>query len=136
MSEENVEVVRRGLEALNRDDSEELAALSDDDLEIAPATEIGVEGRAHGYRGKDAWANYFAHAHEVWDEWRIHGAEIVDADNDWVVAVFRVVARGSGSGAEVEHSRGIAYKLRDGKILQVQGYPDPRDALEAVGLRE
>jgi ketosteroid isomerase-like protein len=136
MSQENVEVVRRGLEALNRDDSEELVALSDDDLEIAPATEIGVEGRAHGYRGKDAWANYFAHAHEIWDEWRIEDAEFFQADDDWVVAVFRVVARGAGSGAEVEHSRGIAYKLRGGKILRVHGYPDPRDALEAVGLQE
>jgi ketosteroid isomerase-like protein len=136
MSQDNAEVVRRGLDAFNDADSEALAALSDDDLEISPATETGVEGGEHAYRGKDAWASYFAHAHEVWDDWRIEAAEVFEADDDWVVAVFRVIARGAGSGAPVERSRGIAYKLRGGKISQVRGYLDPREALEAVGLQK
>ena len=135
MSQSNAEVVRRGLDAFNRADSEVLAALSDDDLEIAPATETGVEGGGHAYRGKDAWASYFAHAHQVWEDWRIEDAEVFEADDDWVVAVVRVVARGAGSGAPVEHWRGIAYKLRGGRIARVRGYLEPREALEAVGLR-
>jgi ketosteroid isomerase-like protein len=137
MSQENVEVIRSGIEAFNREDIGALAAVSADDLEIHPATETALLGEEQApYRGTEAWSTYFAVMRETWQVWRIEDAEVFDAGDDRVAAVFRITGTGRESGAPVEHQVGIVYTLRGGKVRRLDGYLDPRRALEAVGLRE
>ncbi len=134
MSQENVETVRRGLEAWAAGDAEGMAALCDEDMEF-----VGLMAQALGEepdRGKDAWVSYFGRLRETWEEWRIEDLEVLEAEDGQAVAVCRLVARGKESGALVRHRIGWTVRFRHGKLWRMRTYPDPRDALEAVGLSE
>jgi ketosteroid isomerase-like protein len=135
MSWENVEVVRRAGEAFNRPDRvRALAELSDDDLEfVSVLTAVDAEGGT--YRGPDSWATYFARMADIWDDWRVEDLEIFDAGSDRVAAVFRLAGKGKGSGASVQQTIGLAYRIRHGKLWRMRSYLDPAEALRAVGLR-
>jgi ketosteroid isomerase-like protein len=132
MSQESVEVVRRGLEAWVVGDAEGMAALCDEDMEFA-----GLMSQALGegsYRGKDAWATYFGRLRETWQEWRFEDLEVLEAKDGQAVAVCSLVARGKESGALVRHRIGMTVSFRDGKLWRMHTYPDPSEALEAAGL--
>jgi ketosteroid isomerase-like protein len=133
MSQENVEVVRRSFEAVNRNDAEAMAALCTDDIEFASMLSAIEEA---SYRGREAWRNYFTDMAKTWGDWRAEDAEIFEADDRHLASVFRMVGRGKASGAPVEQRVGVAYTFRDGKISRMRSYLDPRKALEAVGLAE
>jgi hypothetical protein len=51
MSQENVELVRRAVDAFNRRDLDAFVALTDDDVEVIPRS-AALEGRDH-YHGHD-----------------------------------------------------------------------------------
>ena len=53
MSQENVEIVQRAVEAWNADDLDAFLAELDADVEWHPAIEPGLEGKATIYRGPD-----------------------------------------------------------------------------------
>jgi ketosteroid isomerase-like protein len=42
--------------------------------------------------------------------------------------------RGRGSGIEVETDTAVGFTVRDGRVVQIQGYMDQDAALEAAGL--
>ena len=51
-----------------------------------------------------------------------------------MVAVGMVRGTGIGSGADLEVPIAFLYTLADGRIVRVEEYLNPREALEAVGL--
>jgi ketosteroid isomerase-like protein len=63
-------------------------------------------------------------------------AELVDADDDRVVAVIRQRGRLRGTGSWVELRFGIVCTLAEGMIQRMEAFTTPDEALEAVGLRE
>jgi ketosteroid isomerase-like protein len=73
---------------------------------------------------------------DTWEDWQVEDFRVFDAGDDRVAAVFRLVGTGKSSGARVERAVGLAYWLRDGKIWRMQSFPDPGEALAAVGLSE
>jgi ketosteroid isomerase-like protein len=73
--------------------------------------------------------------YEAFDEIHIEISEIRDL-GDRLVAIGRNHARGGASGADVETPIGIVTKFKKGKAISIRGYLDPKEALEAVGLRE
>src|SRR6476646_8725242 len=103
MSQENVEVVRTGFEAYNRQDAEALAALSTTDVELVAAW-VAIEDST--FRGPAAWMSYLTLIRDTWEDWRAEDVEIFDGGEDRVVAVYRVVGAGKTSGARVEHPIG------------------------------
>jgi len=135
MSQENIEVVRRARAAFNREDVRELADLSDDDLEFVSVFTALDSGGAI-YRGPESWADYFAAMHETWAEWQVEDFRTLDAGDDRAASLFRLVGTGRSSGAPVERAGGMAYWFRNRKIWRLRSYPNPDEALEAVGLRE
>jgi ketosteroid isomerase-like protein len=84
-----------------------------------------------GLEGVKAWFGEIFMSFDL----RVEADEFVDA-GDSVVVVFRQIARGRASGAELTSRFAFVYGFRDGKISSVDGYPTRADALEAVGLRE
>jgi ketosteroid isomerase-like protein len=132
MSQENVEIVRRSIEAFNRGDAEAIAELCEDELEFVSFL-TSVEGT---YRSKDSGEAYFSRMRETWREWRIEDAEIFEADDEHLASIFRLVGVGKRSGARVEHPMGMTYRLRNQRIWRIRGYLDPREALKAAGLSE
>ena len=71
---------------------------------------------------------------EVWDEHRIEPQEFIDA-GDRVVVLQREYQR-SKSGVELVIDTATIFDLRDGRIVRMQGYMNPAEALEAAGLSE
>jgi ketosteroid isomerase-like protein len=134
MSQENVELVRRGLgAALHRPpDWDAASAVFDPQHEfvslvtrVEGASDIGVEG----------WRNWRARMSDAGD-WAFGVDEIRPASDGRVLVLGRFRLRGGQSGAEFETSRGIVCTVRDGRIVRTEVFPTPEEALDAAGLRE
>jgi ketosteroid isomerase-like protein len=130
-----VELVRRAVEAFNRQDLTELAGLSDADLEFVSVL-TAVDETAAIHRGPGTWTNYFEAMNRAWREWYVDDFRVFDAGGDDVAAVFRLVGRGRQSGVPVERPIGITYRIRHGKLWRMRSYLDPAEALATVGLEE
>jgi ketosteroid isomerase-like protein len=50
--------------------------------------------------------------------------------------MFHQHATGKGSGATVELHMALLYELENGRVIRMQIFLDPAEALEAAGLRE
>ena len=131
MSQENVEIVRRGLEAQLREDWAAALDTLDAEAEIVDF-DIPDAGVYHGHDGYLAW---LAGWDEGWDSWRVEDIEIRPAGDDQVIALFRMIARGE-SGIEIERPDAVVYRLQGGKIMRMEYFNDQLQALEAAGLSE
>jgi ketosteroid isomerase-like protein len=139
MSEENVEVVRRGLETLRealerRDfDSAFDADVLAEDVEWIPSRSF--PGRS-SYRGRDGFSEYMRTWAEDFGQLSFDIEWLIDAPDDRVVALVHQRASGQGSGVPVEMHLAAVYDLKDGRVIRIRNYLDPADALEAAGLSE
>jgi uncharacterized protein len=131
MSQENVELVRGMCEAFLAGDVP--AALDVLHAEVIWHGTIGgiEEGRtAHGHN--EVIQGFM----ESLRDWESHSLEIEDYldAGDSVVVLWHEVGRGKRSGVEVETRTAVVYTVRDKEVLEVQGYMDRRQALQAAGL--
>ncbi len=131
MSQENVEIVRRAIDAFGREDFALVADLCDEDLEFVSIM-TAVEETT--YRGRDAWERYALDMRETWEGWRIEDLRLIDAGDDSVTALMRMVGEGKRSSVPVDREIGIVYRLRDGKLWRVRSYLEAKQGLEASGL--
>ena len=136
MSRENVEIVRRGYEALNSADVERALALFDPHVEVHLArdagTVMGLDFR-ETYRGIDGFLEFLGRLSEAWQEFRWEPENYIDAGDD-VVVFIRMVATGKGSGIEVEQPMAHLCTLRDGKLVRHETFWERSAALKAAGL--
>ena len=132
MSQENVEVVRRGYDAWNRGDMNAHLALYSSDARVYPLEDFADSQIRHGLQ---EIRRLFAELREPWERDEIEAKELVAA-GDYVVAdnLWRGVMKGTGD--EVEMRVGIAFLLRDGKVAEFRLYRSFDEALEAAGLSE
>jgi ketosteroid isomerase-like protein len=133
MSEENVEIVRRGLEAYARRDIDSWLAYLDPEFELHSAIVGGAEGKV--YRGHEGARKWLADSDEGFEELRIELTEFRDL-GDRVLAFGRIRARGRGSGVELDSPTGWLLTVRNGQLAKAQGFLSRDDALEAAGLSE
>jgi ketosteroid isomerase-like protein len=132
MSQENVELVRRRIDAFNRGDLPALVDLTDPDAvwwdrEDDPGTGTPV-------RGRDACMDHLA---EILQEVELHAEpqEFIDA-GDSVVVGLRLVGRGRTSSVGFEEREFHVFTLRGGLVIEIREYRKRAEALEAVGLSE
>jgi ketosteroid isomerase-like protein len=131
MSEDNVEIVRRCLDAFNRGDIG--STLDAMDPEIEWVGEERGSSRAT-YHGHDGVRELVSLLEDAFAEIRLEPDEF-RATTDAVVVLGRICVRGRGSGAVVESRRAWVLTLCDGKIVRQQTYDEQQEALEATGLR-
>ena len=132
MSQENVELVRRAIDSINRG----RLALEDtaDDFEMDWSNSVGpLKGV---YRGAEQVNEVFQSFREVWDRLRWDVQEVIDLEGGRVLIVNRVRMRGRTSHVEVEATGIQVWTIRDGKLASVKLYQSREEALEAVGLSE
>jgi ketosteroid isomerase-like protein len=132
MSQENVEIVRRMLDARNRGDAETVMAYAADDIEFdlsaSPGPFAGVyKGHEQVMRLWKAWSEVFSEM--IWE------AEELVARGDAVIVPVRFRSRGRGSGVETVARAVHVYWLRDGKVVRYRQCQNWPEALEAVGPR-
>jgi ketosteroid isomerase-like protein len=128
MSRENVAVARRGLTHL-LETGEVLWDLLAVDVEIYDH-DTPDQG---GYQGHQGFEQWLADWGAAWAGWSLDVHEFIDA-GERVVALVRMTATGRGSGVEVNRADAIIYTVRDGRIVRIDYYNDPDEALKAVGL--
>jgi uncharacterized protein len=133
ISEENVDMVRRILDAFTRGDVEEVLSHMDPEAELHSAIVGGAEG--HVYRGHEGFRRWYEDSFESFEELRNEWSEFRDL-GDRVVALGHVKARGRESGVELDSPMGWVFTVRRGKLLRAEGFLSRADALEAAGLRE
>jgi len=133
MSQENVEIAKRGIDAFNRRDVDGWADLMTSDFEFVPALLRVVEGGS--YRGREGVERYFAEISDAWEEIRIVAEEIRDL-GDRVLVLGRIEGRGRGSGVPVDAPLGFVVDVRGGNMSRTRGYLDQAEALQSVGLAE
>jgi ketosteroid isomerase-like protein len=135
MSQENVESFKRAVEAYNRRDVEALLEELDPEVEWHPALEVLLGGEATVYRGHEGVRELLRDTDEALGEIQVDFTRIQDL-GDRIVGIGRLRTRGKESGAATESPWGGVATFKDGKAIQIRTYLDPKDALEAVGLRE
>jgi uncharacterized protein len=132
MSEENVEIARRVMDAWNRGDYDAWIEAFDRDCEFRPPRSQ-LEGQT--YRGHDGLRRYLHDLTEEWEQVRFALNDVRDV-GDQVVVLFQWHARGRASGVELDLPIGLVGKVREGKIAEARFFSDPDEALEAAGLSE
>ena len=135
MSQENVEVVARFADAINRRDVEAMLEEVDADVEWHSAILASLRGEAAVYRGHEGIREVFKDLYEAFSDFRIEFEEFRDL-GDRVVGIGRWVTCGEESGVVSTHPLAVVVDLKNAKAFRVQAYLDPKEALEAAGLRE
>ena len=128
MSEENVAVVRRGLERFMKT-GEVLEESFNESLEVHDHDIL--DGR--DYRGPEGFMQWLEDWSAAWEEWSLDPEEYIDGD-DRVIVVAKMHARGRGSGVEVDRQVALLFELRDGLIVRIDYFNNKSEALAAAGL--
>ncbi len=134
MAQENVEVVRRFYEAVNRRDLTVLDELIASEEAEFPSVFATSEGRV--FRGRQGVRDYFAAIGAAFVDFETEVNELIDAGEDRVVAMTRVAGRGRESGVAVDQRFAQVWTLQDGAVTRIESYLNPAEALEAAGLSE
>jgi ketosteroid isomerase-like protein len=135
MSQENVEMFRRGADAYNRRDVEALLNTVDPEVEWHPLLQVLLGGEATVYRGHEGVRELLLDFDEAFAELQADLTEVRDL-GERVLAIGRLRGRGKESGVETESEIVWLVEFKDGKGVRVREYLDPEEALEAAGLRE
>ena len=132
MSQENVEIVRRAVEAYEHE------GLDGSIRYYAPEIEWSTSDAAIErvtYRGHDGLRRLFGNLDAEFDDLRFDVEELIDAD-DQVIVTIRIGGRGRASGAAVDRTWSFVCSVRDGMIYRVRAYTERAEAIEAAGLSE
>ena len=127
MSRENVEVIRRMIDAFNRRDLDALADI------VAP--DIVFETTVEAHRGHEGVVDFIRQADDTLEGFHATIEELIEV-GDRVVAVVRERGRGKGSGVEVEHRFAHLWTVRDGRAVSFRAFTGRAAALEAADLPE
>jgi len=132
MSQENVEIVRRAIDANNRRDLDAV-----DDLTTADWEWHNAPGFPGGgvHRGREAVKAFLREYSEMWETYTLEEERVIDAA-EHVVLLCQLHAK--GKVGEVTLDTPIAYvtSFRDGRIARTRAFLHHAEALKAVGLRE
>jgi len=134
MSQENVETVRRAVEAWNRGDMEAYVAFFHPDCEWFSAVARQIEGDEALVRGRKGMRQFWEEWHSVWDL-TILALEYRDL-GDTVLMLGRMTTRGKTSRIEVDGPVAYVAENEQGLIRKLRAYRDHAEALEAVGLSQ
>jgi ketosteroid isomerase-like protein len=116
VSEHNVEVVRRSIDAYNRRDFETMRTLNDPDVELDWSESRGLD--AGVYRGHDEAMAFYRQFFDAFEVIEIEPERFVErADSVVVPNRARLVGR---DGVETTTHSAVAFHFRDGRIARIQ----------------
>jgi|SRR5215218_11271530 len=132
MSEENVEIVRRALEAQQRGEpwAEFLDPEMEWDFSAFPGLDVPVRGG-----GREGFLRLMDRYWRAWIGYEAAVQEVIDAGDD-VVLVLQETARARGTEIPVERNIHQVVTIREGRATRLRVYGTRQEALEAAGLSE
>jgi ketosteroid isomerase-like protein len=135
MSQENVEIARRGMEQFNR----QFTSTEELDLDfLAPDVVLDNSNAALDaavYRGHDGIREFMSQVRGMWTLQRAEAEEFIAVGEDRVITAFRMVSVGRDNIEVVFRAASLA-TVGGGKITHMKAFQSKADALEAVGLSE
>ena len=131
MSQQNVELARRGIQAFNQRDLHGFLSLMDEDVEIVSRI-VAIEGGLHGHEGARRWWQNWL---DVWPDYRIEVVETHDR-GDVTLVGMRARAHGAGSDAPFDDTAWQLGRWRHGRCVFWQVFTNRDEAFRAAGLSE
>ncbi len=125
-------MVRRAIEASNLEDWPAVLTELDPEIEI----DDNDIPDADDYRGHEAFFRWLERWNESWESSRMEDLQVIPGSQNQVVALFRQVVKGKGSGIEIERDDAMVCKVSNGKVVRIGYYNSQVQAREAAGLRE
>jgi ketosteroid isomerase-like protein len=133
MSEENVELVRKSIDAFNRGDLDAWMGFLSPDVVWESQDVRGITPVYRGRAGAREWLEQFR---ELFEEIRLEIEQITALGDDRVLSGYTEIGRGRGSGEPMEQTVWSILWVAEGLITRRQGFPTREKALEAAGLSE
>jgi ketosteroid isomerase-like protein len=133
MSQENLELVRRAIEAFSDEGIDAALEYFDPEIEWWAPPEW-LEDRL--YRGHEGLRELAAFWSEQFDEYQLKAEKFIELGDDQVLALLHQWGRIKGSGDPVEQPVGYIAHIRKGKLAEVYVYFSWEATLEAAGLSE
>ena len=131
MPRDNVEIVRRGIEAFNERGVEGILPFIDPEFETTTPPDLATEPGT--YRGHDGVREWFDSFNDVMEEIRWDAGEF-RAVGDRVVVEFALRARGKSTGLDFGQHAVMVWTLRDGRAIRLTLHPTLDEALAAAEL--
>ena len=131
MSEENVELARAAVAALNRKDFDAAFCDASPDAEIDLSRAVGLD---QGVYSLDRFRRVTEEFAKSWESVRYGVDEYIDA-GEHVVTPFTNVLRGR-DGIEVQAQGTWLWTIRAGVIVRICLYQERQEALDAAGLNK
>jgi ketosteroid isomerase-like protein len=133
MSQENVEIARKAIDAFNRGGVDAWLRFLSPDVVWESLPLVGFRDV---YRGRAEARKWLEQLTEVFEEVHLEIEQITPLNDDRVLTESTQIARGTGSGLPVEQRAWEIVWLADGLITRRQPFSTRDQALEAAGLRE
>jgi ketosteroid isomerase-like protein len=131
VSDDPVQVVRRGYAHIERGEYDEFFALLDDGVEWVDRAAIPLAGRL---QGREQVEEHFRRWFASWEELSYEFEEIVQ-DGSRVIAVIHRHGIERETGLEREDLAAYIYEIHDGLLTRLTGYTDRAAAIESAGLK-
>lgn len=131
MSKENIDLVRRAIEAYNRRDFETMEALNHPDMELDWTASRGFQ--AGVYRGSEEVMGFYRSFLGTFEKVEVEPERFIET-GDLVVVPNSVQTRGR-DGIETTAQSALVFELRGGRIARICLYQETEQALKAIGLR-
>jgi ketosteroid isomerase-like protein len=129
VSDKNVEVVRRGFDALREGGVEALLEFIHPEFELTTPANLVAEPDT--YRGPEGVRRYFDSFYDAMNEIRFKPREFRDAGGRVIVPVA-LTARGRTTGIEVRQEFVMAWSLLEGQAVRVEVYATLDEAPETA----
>jgi ketosteroid isomerase-like protein len=133
MSQENVEIVRKGIAAFI--ESERLSEFFAPDVVWDMSTFPGWPDHSE-FRGLDEFNDFLDAWIEPYDRWSYEVEGIEDAGGNRVVATVHQRGKPRGSDSWIDAQFAIVYAIEGELIQRAQVYASADEALQAAGLKE
>jgi ketosteroid isomerase-like protein len=131
MSEENVEILKRGFASFLEGDGSPDFTYLDPEIEIINFDSFPVTRPYHGLEGVTQWLTDLS---EPFDEFSFELVEVLGHDDDRVVTTVRATGKSRTGGPPFELEWGATYTFKDGKTIRAEGFRTGEEALAAASL--
>ncbi len=133
MSQENVEIARNAMAALNRRDRDAWLALNDPEVEFRADPEW-PESETVG--GREAVWDFIVSLTDAWEQDDADMVEVVDGGDEKLAARYRRPVQGKASGIADVLDYWCVHTFRRGRLLSHEWFASRQKAVEAAGLSE
>ncbi len=127
-------MIREGWQAWFRGDMDALAATWDP--EIVWDTSHFRDWPESGYQGVEGVRRFLTEWLEVWGDYEVEVRDVLAAPDGRVVSLVEQRGKGRQSGLAMTLDMAQIATVRDGKVILLENYDNPEEALDAAGLRQ